>query len=88
MCCDTYGATACAASCGPYGFQVCRSDAECGLQSDAGAAKRCIVQTCGGPAPGGGPATPVVTLEACAALSYAGEGMPAVWGALYGCTIK
>jgi hypothetical protein len=97
VCCDNYGATSCAATCGPYGYQICRSDSECGLQADAGAAKRCIVQTCGGAAPGGGPATPVVTIEACAVQEYAGPGgpggpggpaTPPPWGAVYGCTAK
>ncbi len=97
VCCDNYGATSCAASCGPYAYQLCRSDSECGLQADAGAAKKCIVQTCGGAAPGGGPPTPVVTVEACAVQGYAGPGgpggpggpaMPPTWGAIYGCTGK
>jgi hypothetical protein len=89
VCCDTYGATSCMASCGAYAIQICRSDTECGLDSDAGAAKKCIVQTCGGgPAPGGGPSTPAVTIEACAAPVYTGMGMPAGWGATYGCTAK
>jgi hypothetical protein len=94
VCCDSYGATSCAASCGPYAYQICRSDSECGLQADAGAAKKCIAQTCGGAAPGGGPPTPVVTIEACAVQGYAGPGgpggpaMPPTWGAIYGCTGK
>ncbi len=89
VCCDSYGATSCAASCGAYAYQICRSDSECGLQADAGAAKKCIVQTCGGAAPGGGPSTPVVTVEACAVQGYAGPGgpggptMPPTWGAMY-----
>jgi hypothetical protein len=92
VCCDNYGATSCAASCGPYGTQACRSDSECGLHADAGAAKRCIVQTCGGPAPGGGPPSPVVTVEACAVQGFAGMGMgmgmAPTWGPIYGCTAK
>jgi hypothetical protein len=89
VCCDNYGATSCAASCGPYAYQICRSDTECGLDGDAGAAaKRCIVQTCGGPTPGGGPSTPAVTIEACAVPSYAGMGMQSTWGPIYGCTAK
>jgi hypothetical protein len=88
VCCDSYGVTTCAASCGPYGSQICLSDTECGLQSDAGGAKKCIVQTCGGPAPGGGPPTPVVTVEACAVQSYGGQNMPSTWGPIYGCTAK
>ncbi len=88
VCCDNYGATSCAASCGPYGYQICRSDSECGINADAGAAKRCVVQTCGGPSPGGGPSTPVVTIEACAVPSYAAMGMQSTWGPVYGCTAK
>jgi hypothetical protein len=89
VCCDSYGATSCAASCGPYAYQICRSDSECGALSDAGAAKKCILQTCGGgPAPGGGAPTPAVTLEACAAPQYAGMGAPMTWGPNYGCTAK
>jgi hypothetical protein len=76
-----------------YGYQVCRSDTECGLNADAGAAKRCIVQTCGGAGPGGGPPSPVVTVEACAAQSFSGgapggPGGPPTWGPIYGCTAK
>jgi len=88
VCCDAYGETSCAASCGAYSFQVCRSDTECGVHADAGAAKKCILQTCGGAAAGGGPPSPVVTLEACAVQSYGGMGMPATWGPVYGCTAK
>jgi hypothetical protein len=92
VCCDSYGPTSCMAACGgPSGsFQICRSDTECGITSDAGAvAKKCILQTCGGTAPpGGGPPSPVVTLEACATRSAARPGAPATWGALPGCTAK
>jgi hypothetical protein len=87
VCCDSYGTTTCAASCGPYGSQACRSDSECGLQADAGAAKKCILQTCGGPNPGG-PPTPVVTVELCAVQSFAAQGMAPTWGPAYGCTEK
>jgi hypothetical protein len=89
VCCDNYGSTSCMTSCG-YTPQLCRSDTECGANSDAGAAaKKCIVQTCGGgPGPGGGPPTPAVTIEACAVPVYTMMGMPAGWGAQYGCTAK
>jgi hypothetical protein len=90
VCCDSYGPTSCMAACGgPSGsFQICRSDTECGITSDAGAAaKRCILQTCGGPRPGA-PPSPVVTVEACATRSAPGPGAPATWGALPGCTAK
>jgi hypothetical protein len=91
VCCGVYGATSCLASCGgPSGFQVCRSHTECGANSDAGAlANKCILQTCGGMAPpGGGPPSPVVTVEACAVQSSAGQGAPPTWGPLPGCVAK
>ncbi len=68
VCCDTFGSTSCATTCGGGGYQVCRSDSECGTNSDAGAAaKKCIVQTCGGTAAAmGRPAVPATTVQACA----------------------
>lgn len=68
VCCDNFGSTSCATTCGGGGYQVCRSDSECGTNSDAGAAAmKCIVQTCGGtPAAMGRPAIPATTVQACA----------------------
>jgi hypothetical protein len=45
-------------------FQVCRTDDECGQETDAGAAKRCIPQTCTNVAP---PRS--LKIESCAVLS-------------------
>ena len=101
VCCDFFGSTSCAASCGLGGFQMCRMDSECGTNSDAGAAaQRCILQTCGGTPTGrGGPPTPVTTVEACAVEAPptrggppfrvdAGAAAPGTWGPLTGCTAK
>jgi hypothetical protein len=94
VCCNAFGGNTCMANCGNFGYQVCRTDDECGTQTDAGAAKQCIVQTCGGQPQGRGPATPVTTVEACASPEFvppvrgivSDAGM--TWGALPGCTAK
>ena len=91
VCCDSYGPTSCMASCsGTSSFQICRGHSECGAGVGvAAAAKRCILQACGGvPSPGGGPPSPVVTVEACAVQTSPGQGMPPIWGPLPGCTAK
>jgi hypothetical protein len=81
--------TSCMPSCTAGNFQVCRSDSECGTTSDAGAAHKCILQTCptttagGGGFPGGGGAVTTASLEACA---YPGAG--GTWGPLPDCTAK
>jgi loricrin len=102
VCCelDEYGAhsATCMPSCGVGYFQVCRSDSECGTTSDAGAAKKCILQTC--PTTEG--ATTTITVEACAYPTVtgggAGGGFPGgaagggggttTYGALPACTAK
>lgn len=103
VCCDTFGSTSCAATCGGGSYQICRSDNECGNKSDAGAAKKCVVQTCGGTTPpGGGTPSPTTTLQACAVESVPFNGggpggrpprvdasvAPPTWGAIPGCTAK
>ncbi len=81
LCCGSFpmqgvqGVTSCMTSCGgPQGVQLCRSDGECGANSDAGELKKCITQTCGS-----------TTLQLCAVpasrFSDAGNG-----GAYAGCT--
>jgi hypothetical protein len=107
VCCQAlqYGphSATCMPSCGTANFQVCRTDGECGAMSDAGAAKRCVVQTCfaqmpvggfpggpGGGVPGGGTSgggTPTVTVEACA-YPNVGAGGGVMWGPLPNCTAK
>jgi hypothetical protein len=69
VCCGTFGSTSCASACGGPSYQVCRTDGECGTNVDAGAAKKCILQTCGGTPVGNGPPSPVVTIQACAVES-------------------
>ncbi len=85
------GSTSCAPSCTYTGassqsFQTCRSDSECGADSDAGAAKKCILQACGGGA-GPGSAAPL-TVEACAVYTAGTLGRPGTWGPLPYCAAK
>jgi hypothetical protein len=76
--------TTCQTTCAEGDFQPCRTDSECGATSDAGAAKKCIVQTCGtqmiGPTCGGA----MVKLEACAYPTTV--GFTTTWGPLPECT--
>lgn len=47
-------------------FQTCRTDGECGADSDAGALKRCIPQVCTSPMTMATTVVNTVTVEACA----------------------
>jgi hypothetical protein len=72
------------ANCPTGDFQVCRTDSECGQNSDAGAAKKCVVQTCSSDCP-----NEHITVEACAYPNVTGGGFGGSmtsWGALPGCT--
>ncbi len=90
VCCNTFGSTSCASTCGG-GYQECRTDSECGAQSDAGEAKKCLLQTCGGVMERGGGKTPVTTIQACAVesppvrVARDAAPPPPTWGALAGC---
>jgi hypothetical protein len=81
--------TSCKTTCATTDFQLCRTDSECGTTSDAGAAKKCIVQMCGsslvGPTCGG----TMVKVEACAyPAAGVGFGSPTTWGPLPECTAE
>jgi hypothetical protein len=98
VCCQTIlgiamvGSTSCMPSC-TYGptqttyYQTCRTDAECGVNSDAGAAAaKCIPQTCTAPNQfGGGPS---IDIEACAYFTRGTGGGPGTWGPLPYCVAK
>jgi hypothetical protein len=63
-------------------YQTCRTDAECGINGDAGAAAaKCIPQTCTAPGLGG----QSIDIEACA---YHSPGPQGTWGPLPYCTAK
>ncbi len=47
-------------------FQTCRTDGECGQNSDAGALKRCVPQQCTSPAVGMNATPNMLTIQACA----------------------
>jgi hypothetical protein len=87
VCCQVLAcgtnASSCKATCGTGDFQPCRTDSECGLSTDAGAAKQCIVQTCSSLCTG-----EHETVEACAYPTTTGSGFvtTTTWGALPGCT--
>jgi hypothetical protein len=67
-------------------FQLCRTDSECGATTDAGAAQKCIVQTCGTqPGLGGTCGGTMVKVEACA-YPTPGFGGTTTWGPLPECT--
>jgi hypothetical protein len=83
------GSTSCMPSCNYSAtqtgyYQTCRSDSECGADSDAGAAKRCILQTCTAPGFGG----TSITIEACAVYSAGLRGGPGTWGTIPTCVAK
>jgi hypothetical protein len=86
VCCGNFprtgvqGTTSCMASCtAMQNVQICRTDDECGAKSDAGALKKCVLQTCGS-----------LTLQLCAVASFGGPGGPPpdAGGAYAGCTAK
>jgi hypothetical protein len=61
------GSTSCQTSC-PGAFQTCRTDGECGADTDASALKRCVPQVCTNTNP---PRT--LTIEACAVPPSPGD---------------
>ncbi len=86
VCCANFpalgvqGTTSCLASCtGTQNVQICRTDDECGSTSDAGALKKCVLQTCGS-----------LSLQLCAVSSGGGFGGPPAdaGGAYAGCTAQ
>jgi hypothetical protein len=86
VCCGNFpmlgvqGTTSCLASCtGAQNVQICRTDDECGIGSDAGELKKCVLQTCGS-----------LTLQLCAVIQGGGPGGPGpdAGGAYAGCTAK
>jgi hypothetical protein len=87
VCCANFpelgvqGTTSCLASCtgSSQNVQICRTDDECGASSDAGALKKCVLQTCG-----------PLTLQLCAVNPVGGPGgaPPDAGGAYAGCTAK
>jgi hypothetical protein len=89
------GSTSCMPSC-TYSptmtgyYQTCRTDSECGTNSDGGAAAaKCIAQTCTAPGgPGGGGNS--IDIEACAYYARAGGvgGGTGTWGPLPYCVAK
>jgi hypothetical protein len=76
--------TSCKGTCATTDFQLCRTDDECGQGTDAGAAKKCIVQTCHTQMIGAACAGATTTLEACAYPTTV--GFTTTWGALPECT--
>jgi hypothetical protein len=86
VCCGNFpmlgvqGTTSCLASCtGSQNVQICRTDDECGIGSDAGELKKCVPQTCGS-----------LTLQLCAVRQVGGPGGPGpdAGGAYAGCTAE
>jgi hypothetical protein len=86
VCCGNFpmlgvqGTTSCMASCSTMqNVQICRTDDECGARSDAGALKKCVLQTCGS-----------LTLQLCAVAAFGGPGGPPpdAGGAYASCTAK
>jgi hypothetical protein len=77
--------TTCKTTCGTTDFQLCRTDSECGQGTDAGAAKKCIVQTCGTQMFGAACGGTMVTVEACAYPGAGGFGS-VTYGPLPECT--
>jgi hypothetical protein len=73
------GTTSCLASCAAaQNVQICRTDDECGVGSDAGDLRKCVLQTCGS-----------LTLQLCAVSQGGGPGpRPDAGGAYAGCTAR
>jgi hypothetical protein len=82
VCCEQFpgiavlGPTSCMQSCNGANstYQICRSNGECGKDSDSGALKKCVFQTCTSPVGRGGGTGRSVTLEACAVAGTSNNG--------------
>jgi hypothetical protein len=83
VCCGNFprpgvqGNTSCLASCTGFQSQLCRTDSECGTNSDAGALQKCVLQTCGS-----------TTLQLCAVMGFGLVPDAGSTGVSPGCTAK